>query len=213
MAVCNLSATQQRACAEMPQCDRVSVLEGLRCTARAARIAIISLARSLGRLRDSVAHPSGTTDHSSGGRRFLCGFALNTISSAPCPVHVRLRRQVETARGLPSHLFPRRISPTILCYRGSIMKKREGTTEKISISLSRSDLASLKKRAKRLYSGNVSAVISELAADAALLEGMHELVTWLGGPSLTDRERRAIDREWSGRARATKRARKNMTAA
>ena len=93
------------------------------------------------------------------------------------------------------------------------MKKREGVTEKISISLSRSDLASLKKRAKRLYAGNVSAVISELAADAALLEGMHELVGWLGGPSLTDRERRAIDREWSGQTRAPKRVRKNKKAA
>ena len=77
------------------------------------------------------------------------------------------------------------------------MKKRSGVTEKIGISLSRSGLASLKKRAKRLYAGNVSAVISELATDAALLEGMHELVNWLGGPSLTDRERTAIDSEWS----------------
>ena len=101
----------------------------------------------------------------------------------------------------------------LLCYHGSIMKKREGVTAKISISLSPSDLASLKKRAKRLYAGNVSAVISELAADAALLEGMHELVGWLGGPSLTDRERQAIDREWSGRPRAPKRARKSKKAA
>ncbi len=101
----------------------------------------------------------------------------------------------------------------ILCYHGSIMKKREGVTEKISISLSRSDLASLKKRAKRLYAGNVSAVISELAADAALLEGMHELVGCLGGPSLTDRERKAIDREWAGQPRAPKRARKSKKAA
>lgn len=93
------------------------------------------------------------------------------------------------------------------------MKKRAGVTEKISISLSRSDLASLKKRAKRLYAGNVSAVISELAADAALLEGMHELVNWLGGPSLTDRERKAIDREWAGQTHAPKRARKSKKAA
>jgi hypothetical protein len=103
--------------------------------------------------------------------------------------------------------------PNILCYSGSIMKKREGITEKISISLSRSDLASLRKRAKRLYAGNVSAVISELAADAALLEGMHELVNWLGGPSLTDNERKAIDREWSGQPRVPKRARKSKRAA
>jgi hypothetical protein len=92
------------------------------------------------------------------------------------------------------------------------MKKRAGLTAKISISLSRSELASLKKRAKRLYAGNVSAVIAELAADAALLEGMHELVNWLGGPSLTDREREEIDREWSGQPRAPKRTRKNRAA-
>lgn len=105
-------------------------------------------------------------------------------------------------------------SPRVaLCYHGSIMKKREGVTEKISISLSRSDLASLKKRAKRLYAGNVSAVIAELAADAALLEGMHELVNWLGGPSLTDHERKAIDGEWSGQPRAPKRPRKSKRAA
>jgi hypothetical protein len=93
------------------------------------------------------------------------------------------------------------------------MRKREGGTAKISISLRRSELASLKKRAKRLYAGNVSAVISELAADAELLEGMHELVNWLGGPSLTDAERKGIDREWSGQTRAPKRVRKNKNAA
>jgi hypothetical protein len=93
------------------------------------------------------------------------------------------------------------------------MNKRAGLTAKISVSLTRADLASLKKRAKRLYAGNVSAVISELAADAALLEGMHELVGWLGGPSLTDRERKAIDREWSEPTRAPKRPRKSKKAA
>ena len=102
--------------------------------------------------------------------------------------------------------------PTILCYHGSIMKKRQGVTEKISISLSRSDLVSLRKRAKRLYAGNVSAVISELAADAALLEGMHELVNWLGGPSLTDRDRQALDRERSGLPCPPKRPRKKKAA-
>lgn len=100
----------------------------------------------------------------------------------------------------------------LLCYHGSIMTKRAGLTEKISVSLSRSDLASLKKRAKRLYAGNVSAVIAELAADAALLEGMHELVGFLGGPSLTNREREAIDREWSRQPRASRRARKGKAA-
>jgi hypothetical protein len=77
------------------------------------------------------------------------------------------------------------------------MSKRSGVTEKISISVRSSDLASLRKRAKRLYGGNVSAVIAELAADAALLEGMHELVAGLGGPILTDGDRERLDREWT----------------
>jgi hypothetical protein len=96
------------------------------------------------------------------------------------------------------------------------MGKRAGTTEKISISVRRSDLASLRKRAKRLYDGNVSAVIAELAADAALLEGMHDLIARLGGPSLTEGDRVALDREWAGQARAhgkRPRARKPVKAA
>jgi len=80
------------------------------------------------------------------------------------------------------------------------MPKRAGVTEKISISVRRSDLASLRKRAKRLYDGNVSAVIAELAADAALLEGMHELVGHLGGSTLTDRDRTELDAEWAAAA-------------
>lgn len=75
--------------------------------------------------------------------------------------------------------------------------KRAGSTEKISISLPREDLLALKKRAKRLYGGNVSAVVTELAADARLLEGMHELVGALGGPALTDEARNALDAERS----------------
>ena len=84
------------------------------------------------------------------------------------------------------------------------MSKRAGTTEKISISVRSSDLASLRKRAKRLYGGTGSAVIAELAADAALLEGMHDLVGRLGGLSLTDEDRASLDREWARRARPSR---------
>jgi hypothetical protein len=93
------------------------------------------------------------------------------------------------------------------------MSKRVGATEKISISVRSSDLASLRKRAKRLYGGNVSAVIAELAADAALLEGMHELVDRLGGPSLTDEDRERLDREWAGRTRPVRNARRKRKGA
>lgn len=82
------------------------------------------------------------------------------------------------------------------------MGKRAGITEKLSISLRREDVMTLKRRARRLYGGNLSAVIAELAADARLLEGMNELVHWLGGPSLTDDDRKQIDRDLRGEARA-----------
>lgn len=84
------------------------------------------------------------------------------------------------------------------------MKKRAGMTEKISISLDRDDLKALKRRAKRLHGGNVSAVIAELAADARLLEGMNDLVGWLGGPSLTDDDRERLDREMRRRVPSSK---------
>ncbi len=77
------------------------------------------------------------------------------------------------------------------------MQKRAGSTEKISVSLQKDDLAALRKRAKRLYDGNLSAVIAELAADAARLEGMHALVEHLGGPTLTDADRAELDAEWA----------------
>jgi len=91
-------------------------------------------------------------------------------------------------------------------YLGSTMTKRAGNTEKVSISLRSTDAASLRKRAKRLYDGNLSAVIAELAADAALLEGMHDLVDRLGGPILTDETRQALDREWTPAASPTRSA-------
>jgi hypothetical protein len=104
-------------------------------------------------------------------------------------------------------------STEVLCYRGGIMSKRAGTTRKISVSLRSSDLESLRKRAKRLYGGNISAVIAELAADAELLEGMQQLVTRLGGPTLSDDDRRSLDRDWTAPSpaspkRRSKRARK-----
>ena len=93
------------------------------------------------------------------------------------------------------------------------MEKRAGVTQKISISLSRDDLAALRKRANRLYAGNVSAVIAELAADAKLLEGMDHLVDWLGGRSLSDEARKRIDQEWRRAGPAKKKRAKPKKAA
>ena len=45
------------------------------------------------------------------------------------------------------------------------MTKRAGVTSKVSLSVNREDLAVLKKPAKRLHGGNVSAVFAELIAE------------------------------------------------
>ncbi len=89
------------------------------------------------------------------------------------------------------------------------MPSRAGNTEKISVSIDRADLAILKKRARRLHHGNVSAVIAEIVARAKEQEGLAELLDWLGGPaSMSDAEAAAIDRELLGNPRTPKRRRK-----
>jgi hypothetical protein len=80
------------------------------------------------------------------------------------------------------------------------MKRKNGIKAvKVSVSVAEEDLEILKRRAKRLYDGNLSAVIHELAQKAKRQEAMERLIASVGGPSLTDEERRAIDAEWSSR--------------
>lgn len=80
------------------------------------------------------------------------------------------------------------------------MKRKNGIKAvKVSVSIGEEDLKILKRRAKRLYDGNLSAVIHELAQKAKRQEAMERLIASMGGSSLTDEDRRAIDAEWSGR--------------
>lgn len=75
---------------------------------------------------------------------------------------------------------------------------RAGRTEKISISLDRGDLAWLKKRARRLYSGNVSAVAAEGVRRLREEEGRAALVAWLGETAVASpAEGDAIRAEWA----------------
>lgn len=77
--------------------------------------------------------------------------------------------------------------------------KRAGQTEKISVSLDRSALQVLRRRAKRLYAGNVSAAIAGGARRIREEAGRERLVEWLGETGelreLTDGKREAIDAE------------------
>jgi hypothetical protein len=87
--------------------------------------------------------------------------------------------------------------------RGAASGARSGRTEKISVSLDRSDLQALRRRAKRLYGGNVSAAIAEGARRIREEEGREKLVAWLGeAGETTAEERDAIRAEWRASSRS-----------
>ena len=80
-------------------------------------------------------------------------------------------------------------------------KGRPGQTDKVSVSLDRADLALLRKRARRLHNGNLSAAIAEGVRLVQEQEGREALVGWLGSAAVaTDAEREAIRAEWGAAA-------------
>ncbi len=83
---------------------------------------------------------------------------------------------------------------------------RPGRTAKVSVSLEKSDLGTLRRRAKSLYGGNLSAAIAEAARRIREEEAREAVVAWLGDTGKTTAEERdAIRAEW--RAEAPKRGR------
>jgi hypothetical protein len=87
------------------------------------------------------------------------------------------------------------------------MTKRAGRTVKLSISLDASDLELLKKRAKRVSGGNISAAIAETIQIAREWEGREELASWLAkgrdAPSAETMD--TIRGEWRGPVRGKRR--------
>ncbi len=81
------------------------------------------------------------------------------------------------------------------CYADSTTR-RAGTTEKVSVSLQRELLKTLKRRAKRLYAGNLSAVLTEVAEAAARLEAQDDLISHFGWGPLSSAEQAEVDAEW-----------------
>jgi hypothetical protein len=89
------------------------------------------------------------------------------------------------------------------------MATRAGRTIKLSISIDRRDFELLRKRAKKVSGGNISAAIAEMIRIAREWEGREALAAWLGErhdePSAeTIHEVRA---EWSGTKRGRRRTR------
>jgi hypothetical protein len=72
-----------------------------------------------------------------------------------------------------------RLMEASLCYDAR-MKKRPGGTAHLSISLPKEEAKILKRRAKRIYGGNVSRVISDAIRYVAYEEGRDALIASFG---------------------------------
>jgi hypothetical protein len=93
----------------------------------------------------------------------------------------------------------------MLCYHGGTVPAirsrpaRAGRTAKISVSVDRAELSLMRRRARRLYGGNLSAVVVEGVRRVREEEGREALVAWLGpAAAASPGERAAIRREWRG---------------
>ena len=84
-------------------------------------------------------------------------------------------------------------------------RSRAGNTIKISVSLSKGDLATLRRRAKESFGGNLSAAIAEAAKWIRQQEARRDLIEMLGGSVLTPASSAAIQREQTGEDEAPKR--------
>ena len=89
---------------------------------------------------------------------------------------------------------------------------RSGKTVKVSISVSKADLAVLKRRAREAYRGNLSAAFSEAARLIRQRAARTQLIDMLGGPTLTASAARTIDAEQAGHPGDTKKARRARAA-
>jgi hypothetical protein len=77
------------------------------------------------------------------------------------------------------------------------MKKRPGGTTHLSISLPTEEAKILRRRAKRVYHGNVSRVVSDAVRYIAYEEGRDALIASFGGRGkLTDVEAAQLDAAW-----------------
>ena len=63
-------------------------------------------------------------------------------------------------------------------------QKRPGNTVKVSVSLDKRDLAALRKHARALHGGNLSAAFADAARLVRQREARRALVALLGGPTL-----------------------------
>lgn len=101
----------------------------------------------------------------------------------------------------------------MLDYRGRTMaQQRAGKTIKVSVSLTREDVAALRRLAKESYDGNLSAAFAEAARLMRQRDARRKLVDRLGGPTLSSDVAAAIDAEQRGGPRYVPQKRRKKAA-
>jgi hypothetical protein len=75
-------------------------------------------------------------------------------------------------------------------------QRRAGATETFSVSVDRQTKQRLKTLAELRHSGNVSALITELALEGERQAAFDRAWAWYGGPEPTPEESAAIRSEW-----------------
>jgi hypothetical protein len=80
---------------------------------------------------------------------------------------------------------------------------------KVSVTIDKDKLRMLRKRAKRLHGGNLSAVIDEATEHLRRLEAMDEYLDHVGAPQLAREELDAIHAEWLGEVKPKRRKRRS----
>ena len=80
-------------------------------------------------------------------------------------------------------------------------QRRSGRTIKVSVSLDKDDLASLKRAAKESHGGTLSAAFAEAAAWFRQRQARRRLIAMLGGSTLTAESAAQLDAELEGGTR------------
>jgi hypothetical protein len=74
-------------------------------------------------------------------------------------------------------------------------RRRSGATETIGVSVDPGTKRDMKALADERHGGNVSALISEMTADAVRQAAFQRAWSWYGGPEPSPAERKKIDQE------------------
>jgi hypothetical protein len=85
------------------------------------------------------------------------------------------------------------------------------STTKVSVTIDESALAWLRRRAKRVHGGNLSAAIAEAALVARRQEALEAFLREEGVPELSERELNEIVAEWAPPQRKPRRSKKAVS--